>query len=236
MRIAIVDDCRSDEKHLVEMLSSQLEKRGYALVEFDTFSSGEALLEALQPGKYDAIFMDIYMQGLNGIDTAGRVRELDGDVRLFFITSSNEYAAESYALRADYYLLKPVTEASIEGMLNTVSLAAKPHNPVLTMPGGVQCPMQSIQYTEYSNHQITLHLENGQARKVWMAQAEMEKLLGSRDFVTCTKGIIIGLRWVDRLDGTTVVMKDGMRIPVSRSRKNDVKQAHADYLFRLLQN
>lgn len=236
MRIAIVDDRREDGERLKGLLSEQLSAHGMASASFDMYDGGEALLAAFQPGRYDLLFLDICMQGISGIETARGVRERDRDVQLVFITTSNEYAAESYALRADYYILKPVTEESVARMLDSVGLRRQEQSVILMLPGGVQCPKQSIMYTEYSNHQITLYLENRQTRKVWMAQAELERLLGNRDFVTCTKGITIGLRWVDRLEGTTVLMEDGRRIPISRGRKADVKQAHADYLFRLLQS
>ncbi len=236
MRIAIADDRREDAEQLQRLLTAEFARRGFAPADFDLFDGGEALLASMKAGQYDLLFLDIYMGEMDGIATARRVRAMDHDARLVFITTSNDFAAESYALRADYYTLKPVTEASVARMLDDIDLSAPRRNPVLTLPGGVLCPVRSIICTEYSNHQITLHLENGQTRRVWMAQADLENLLDRREFVTCTKGIVIGLRWVDRLDGSTVVMKDGRRIPISRGRKADVKQAHADYLFRLLWN
>lgn len=236
MRIAIVDDRREDAERLRQLLEAEFARRGFAPADFDYYESGEALLAAIPAKQYDLLLLDIYMQAMNGIETARRVREQNRAARLVFITTSNDFAAESYALRADYYTLKPVTGESVARMLDDVDLSSPNQNPVVTLPGGIMCPTRSILFTEYSNHQITLHLENGQTRRVWMAQADLENLLDRREFVTCTKGIVIGLRWVDRLDGSTVVMKDGRRIPISRGRKPDVKQAHADYLFRLLWN
>lgn len=229
MRIAIADDKREDGERIRDLMQARLPSAA-----FDLFDSGEALLKTLQPGQYDLLLLDIYMQGITGIETARRMREVDKKAKLVFITTSNDFAAESYALHADHYLLKPVDEASVDQLLERVHLTERDGDAVLSLPGGIQCPRQSIMYTEYSNHRITLHLENGQARKVWMAQAELEQRLGGADFVTCTKGIIIGLRWVDRLEGATVLMKDGRQIPISRGRKAEVKQAHADYLFRLM--
>ena len=229
MRIAIADDLRADSERLRDLMQVRLPS-----ATFDLFDSGEALLKALWPGRYDLVLLDIYMQGITGIETARRMRETDKNTKLVFITTSNDFAAESYALHADHYLLKPVDEASVNQLLERVKMSDQEEIAVLSLPDGIQCPRQSVMYTEYSNHRITIHLKNGQSHKVWMAQAKLEQLLSGADFVTCTKGIIIGLRWVDRLEGATVLMKDGRQIPISRGRKAEVKQAHADYLFHLM--
>ncbi len=74
----------------------------------DRFSSGEDFLGAFTPGKYDLIFLDIYMDGITGMETAKRIRQTDHDCRIIFITISPEFAVESYNVNASFYLLKPI--------------------------------------------------------------------------------------------------------------------------------
>ena len=107
MRISIVDDRLEDRNALQRELDSALREKGYSVETIDLYSSGEEFLSGFKKGKYDLIFFDIYMEGINGIEAAAEVRKEDKSVRLIFVTTSNDFAAESYSLRADYYLLKP---------------------------------------------------------------------------------------------------------------------------------
>ena len=107
MKIAIIDDLPTDQNTLLTVLPSCFQELGFSIIKLDIFSSGEALLETFQTGSYDILFMDIYMSGITGMETAQRIRELDTSVKIVFISTSNEFAAESYEVHADFYLLKP---------------------------------------------------------------------------------------------------------------------------------
>ena len=84
--------------------------------------------KGFQPGKYELVFLDIFLgRALSGIGTADGCA-LDSRVKLVFVTTSNDFASESYAVRADGYLLKPISRKALEGLLGRM-LAAKKSNP-----------------------------------------------------------------------------------------------------------
>ena len=108
MIIAVVDDTMQDRELLKGMLDQYFS--GHQTVpEIQEFESGEAFLEAYEPGHYDIIFFDIYMGGITGMETASLVYERDKDCRLVFFSSSADYAVDSYRVRAAYYLMKPLS-------------------------------------------------------------------------------------------------------------------------------
>lgn len=76
----------------------------------DEFSSGEALLERFAPAAYDLIFLDQFMEGLSGLDTARRIRARDNLVPLVFVTTSRDHAIDSFGVRACGYLVKPFAD------------------------------------------------------------------------------------------------------------------------------
>ena len=113
MRIAIVDDLDAERAQLKERLVRQLCARGTEaeLLEFD---SGEAFLAAENEQRFSAAFLDIYMEGLSGMEAAKELRKTDADCLLVFTTTSTDHALEGFQVRALHYLVKPFTEADID--------------------------------------------------------------------------------------------------------------------------
>ena len=236
MRIAITDDRREDSAHLERELQTCLGEMGYGQDTIEVYDSGEALLKSFMPGQYDLIFLDIFMDGdLTGIATAREIRKQDSIVRIAFITSSNDFAAESYAVSADYYLLKPYGTTDVLRMLKSIDLSQYEQERYIILPDESKCRLNDIVYTSYSNHKVEIHLTDGETRSVWISQAEMENLLCSRgEFATCTKGIIVNLGQIMNIDEDAVYLQGGAVVPTSRARRAELRQMHADYLFRNL--
>ena len=233
MRAAIVDDRTDDRETLFRELDSVLRERGYTVDSIDAFSSGEEFLDAYEKGRYDLIFFDIYMDGINGIQAASEVRRVDRNVKIIFVTTSNDFAAESYSLRADYYLLKPFVHDDIVKALTIIDMADYERQRVVVFPDESKCLLHDIIYSEYYNHKIILRLKNGQKKKIRISQTQMESLLCSNDFfVTCTKGMIVNLEYVKRIDDGMIFLEEDYQVPVSRRRMADIKKAHAAYLFQ----
>ena len=177
MRAAIIDDRAEDRAILHRELDTILRERGYGVEGIDLFSGGEEFLAKFSGGRYDLVFLDIYMEGINGIQTAREIRRTDKNVRLIFVTTSNDFAAESYELRADYYLLKPFVHADIIKALAVIDLADYEKQRTVALPDGSTCLLHDIVFSEYYNHKIILHLKGGQTRNLRASQAAMESIL-----------------------------------------------------------
>ena len=123
MRIAIVDDNHTDRIFLREGLERILLKRNIENSEIHIFNSAEDILEYLkneQETFFDLIFMDIYMEKLTGVDAAREIRKKDKKVKIVFITTSNEFASESYEVRAEDYLIKPYDKTRLENVMDRI--------------------------------------------------------------------------------------------------------------------
>ena len=108
MRVAIIDDLSLCREEMRKCLYRYLEEN-YAGEEpvIKEFAGGEEFLSCFVPEVWDIIFIDQYMTGISGIDTARKIRETDRLVALVFVTTSESHAIESYGVRACGYLLKP---------------------------------------------------------------------------------------------------------------------------------
>lgn len=236
MRIAIVDDLAREAETLRRSIMTYIQASHAPAPDIVLFESGEALLaDCREDGAvYDLVFMDIFMEGMTGISAAESLRhDFGSNLQLVFVSSSNDFAAESYRLRADYYLKKPYTDEDIRHMFSCLDLAEFRKNRYVTLPKTGRVMLSQIIYTEYHQHVITLFLEDGSTRKERMGQADLENLLCTdEDFCICNRGIIVNLTKAERLEGGMLIMQSGDCIPVSRRRENAVREQLADSLFR----
>ena len=117
MKIAIVDDIQKEAETLSAFLH-EYETQNQIRLEVDCYTSAEEILQIIQPGRFDLIFMDIYMGGMNGIEAAERIRAADENVLLTFLTTSREHMPEAFHLHVYDYILKPAEQKTIFRLLD----------------------------------------------------------------------------------------------------------------------
>lgn len=117
MNIAICDDEILFTRELSSLLTHWAEKNDFSLTLYP-YSNGDDLLTALRTIPVDLIFLDIIMPLLNGIDTAREIRSMGLTVPVIFLTSSREFALDSYDVKAFHYLLKPVNTLKLFSVMD----------------------------------------------------------------------------------------------------------------------
>lgn len=117
MRIAICDDeerCLTDTKLMLENWSAATSSQ----LKIDCFDNGDSLIRKNGIIRYDIIFLDIVMPLLNGMDTAKELHDRDKTVKIIFLTSSPEFALQSYSVKATDYCLKPTTYQRLKEIMD----------------------------------------------------------------------------------------------------------------------
>ncbi len=232
MKIAIVDDEPKELRNLSETINCQLSSMGYPSVTSDAFSNAEDFFVYWKKGAYELIVLDIYMEGMSGIDAARKIRETDGDVFIVFCTESNEFASESYEVNAHYYLRKPFTEKNISDMLYRLDFKSRESRRFIELPDGRQLVLRNVIYTEYYNHVVTVHNKYGGDTRVRISQTSFEQLLcGYTYFFRICKGIVVNFYEVINYSKNIFVMSDGSTVSVSRRREKEVRDAYTDFCF-----
>lgn len=233
MNIAVIDGIAADRDLLSGMIKMLFTKTGCPISAIRQFSSGEDFLKEFKADKYDIIFLDIYLKGLNGIETAEKVRLFDQSVKLVFSTSSNDFASESYAVCADGYILKPYKEGDLLRIASRLHLPSAERKRVLTLPDGQTIELFSILYTSYSGHYVSIYLADGKCVKTRMTQREFSRiLLAYPGFLSCNPGMLVSLKEVGELEQDCFIMSNGFRVPISRRRYCDVKKAYSGFKTR----
>lgn len=228
LRIAIVDD----DIGVYEDLKAYIDGFLGNSAEFSYFPNGEAFLEKRED--FDLIILDIFMGRLTGMDVAREIRKTDGDVKIVFATTSNEFASESYEVNACYYLHKPFGKERVKAMLDRLGIAKIEKMRTLKLPDGTNVRLRDIIYIDCASHCVTLHgkRENTVVR---MNFSEAEPLFCEYPyFYSPTKGIIVNFYEVAARDGTVFKMSDGSLIPISRRKAKEVLDAYSSFLFEKL--
>ncbi len=220
LHIAICEDLQDDAINLKNYIKKTGLKCDLAI-----FESSEKLLDSFFPGKYDIIFMDIYLNNTNtadGIEAVRTIRESDTNVLIAFTTSSCEHALDSYRLGAIKYIEKPVIFENIKEVLE-LSIAKKKNLPTLRfkIKGGGYADIHTdmIMYFEQKQHMIEIHLTDhilSTSQSVKMA--EIEKSLSFPPFIRCHRSFIVNLNYVNKFDKklNSFIMKNGDRVDMRR--------------------
>lgn len=173
------------------------------------------------------------MAGANGIEIARKIRKTDNTVKLVFVTSSNDFASESYAVAASYYLRKPFYKEDLRQMMVRLRLNELEEQKNIILPNGQPLPLNSITYSSFAGHYVTIQLISDEQLRIRCTQKEWEEqILSFPDFILCTKGMIVSLKEVERLETSIFIMKNNAYIPISRRKYQEVKQAYSDFLIK----
>lgn len=236
MKIALVDDEVIQLQNLRNLLATELQRMTSSTPHhIDAFRSGQSFLDHWQPGSYDIIILDIFMGELTGVDVAKRIRLADPAVKLVFCSHSNEFAAESYQVNAQYYLVKPATPGSIANMLSRLNLELIQMNQAITLPDGHDVVLRHILYTEYYNHVVTIYFKNGQTHKLRINHSQLEEILLPYGYIySPTKGILVNFHEVLSISEDSLTLSNGMVLPISRRKSKDVQSAFAKFRFQKL--
>ncbi|MBU3874915.1 LytTR family DNA-binding domain-containing protein [Faecalicatena sp. AGMB00832] len=233
MKAAVIDDlaeCREEATNALRRYFHENYAGETPVIE--EFKDGEEFLSAFIPGGYDLIFIDQYMSGLSGIETAQRIREADRLAALIFITTSREHAVESFRVRACGYLVKPYTYEDFERTMTLCGIE-KIRNARFIQIGDVKILLRDILWCSQDDHYVQIHTQSRSILRFRIAFKRFTALLSPYpQFLTCYKGCIVNMERVEQIDGLDFVIDTGDKVPFSQRDKRKLETMFHSYLFQ----
>lgn len=232
--IAICDDLESEQISLARMVQSYA--RAHQLtVRLRFFSSGESLLDALKGQEpIHLLFLDIYMPGLSGVETARRIRASGSELAIIFATTSQDHGLDSFDVQASDYLVKPFREEDVTASLDWFfsHLPAPLRLLSIYSEGEWQnIPLSSIYYIDVYDHQSRIHTAQG----VIVARRgldDLESAIDSRDFLRCHRSFLVNLNHVEGIESSDFRMEDQTLVPISAANAARIRSQFIDWTYR----
>lgn len=232
IRIGIVEDDAGAIDRLLSHLDRFQRDHGEKF-HIGAFRDGADILAEYRPD-WDILFLDVQMPRVDGMTAARRIREVDSEVIIVFITSSPHYAVSGYEVDALNYLLKPVTYAAFEHEMSRIQTRLRRRSRrelLFTATDGVhhRVAVDDVRYVESVRHRVDLFTLDATFSIATTLKA-MEAELAGDGFLRCHSGLLVNLRHVTGIDGSDCRIRGGGTLPISRPRKREFYAALAEYV------
>lgn len=233
MWIAICDDIQKELQTIRAAFDTYAKAHSKLHFDIDEYHTAEDVLKAVEKGKiYDIALLDICMPGVLGTEAAEEMLAKSPDMSIIFLTTSNEYAVEAFALNATHYLLKPFTQEQFDAALDRAVKKAESEDflSLACVDGMYRVCIRDIVSIESQNHYLLLGLSSGETLRLRMKLSQMfEEMQLYPEFIRVGASYIVNLSFVRKISGNVLEMRSGAKISIPRRRSEEVQKMYMDF-------
>lgn len=228
LKIALCDDDRTALPVIAGAVESAFRNREIR-TEIRCFQTGKELLEALTTTRFDLILLDIDLPEMDGIQVALRIREMGQNAPLVFVSECENRVFEAFETQ-------PMTFVRKSNFLNDLATMVRLYMKFRvqdkndeyvefeTRKGLMNLKIRDIHYIEGDRNYQLLHMEGtAEPIQVKLTMDKLEEALESRGFIRIHKGYMVNCRFIQRIQNTTLSLRDGVELPIGRSKMGEVK-------------
>lgn len=233
--LALCEDSSEDRKRTHQYLKEYFSENPGQYV-LEDFSSGEQFLSQVKPYQFQMVIFDVEMSGINGVETANRLRKQDRSVVIAFATAHPGYVFSSFQAEPIQYLLKPVKKDSFWEFMdraleriqekNTRSYTLSFNNVIYNIP------VSDILYFE-SEKRTVCAVTMGERYPFYAKLNDVEKEDCLKNFIRCHQSFLVNPEYVSRISNDSILLLNGNRIIISRGKANVVKNSYMFYVGNL---
>lgn len=236
IKIAFCDDDMEVLHQMNELLDRYRVERNEDIT-YAAFQSPFELLTEIEKGiRPDILFLDVVMPGQNGMDVAKEIRQYDTNMKIIFLTSSPEFAVESYSVGAYFYQLKPIWEESFFRLMDAVLAECekkKKNSLILRSKDGItRIDLQQLEYCEVLGRKLLFHLENG---AVLESAGSLDDLAGQlmqhSNFFRPHRSFLVNMEYIQNISSRSIKMVNDAEIPIPHGKCSEVKNTYMEYAF-----
>lgn len=236
IKIAFCDDDMEVLHQMNELLDRYRVERNEDIT-YAVFQSPFELLTEIEKGiRQDILFLDVVMPGQNGMDVAKEIRQYDTNMKIIFLTSSPEFAVESYSVGAYFYQLKPIWEESFFRLMDAVLAECekkKKNSLILRSKDGItRIDLQQLEYCEVLGRKLLFHLEDG---AVLESAGSLDDLAGQlmqySNFFRPHRSFLVNMEYIQNISSRSIKMVNDAEIPIPHGKCSEIKNTYMEYAF-----
>ncbi len=235
MKIAICDDSTIDREVVSDCLHQYFTEHSVPYT-VHSYESGSQLYYDIQDGAYfDLLFLDIYMNEVHGMDIARNLRKLNYTGKIVFLTSTAEFAVDSYEVQASGYLLKPHDYRKLCDLLDRIVdktnvgvFAVSVRNMVYSIP------YNEIVYVESQNNICILHRSDGTNYTVYKKLCEIEQQLNDSRFLRSHRSYLVNMSYIAEVD-KQFVLTTGDAVLIRQRSLKEIRTVYQGFAARRIE-
>lgn len=240
LRIAICDDMPDHLEKIKSGVMQYFTAYPEETTEIFTYNNPLIFLESLdKTGGFDILLLDICMPGIDGTQVAAEIRKRGDKTEIIFLTTSDEFAVDAFALKAAHYLVKPFTQAQIcealdRAMVNFASGQVSKIALKLTGGGTRALELNEILWIESRNHAQIVFLKEGiseEARESLSQLFSVLEELSPGQFVSPCKGYLVNQKAIRTIEPKKLIMRSGQELPLARGVFREFTDRYFAYMF-----
>ena len=236
IKAAFCDDDLPVLNEMICLLEQYRVKRNQD-IEYTAFHSSLELLAEIEKGvRFDVLFLDVIMPGENGISAAKEIRQYDNVVKIIFLTSSSEFAVQSYTVGAYFYQIKPINEESFFRLMDSVIATCgreRESSLILRCKSGItRIDLDRLEYCEVIGRTLLFHMDNGMLLE---SVGSLDELCGQlapyENFLRPHRSFLINMEYIQSISYKAVKMDSHAEIPIPHGKCSEVKNTYLAYAF-----
>lgn len=233
LKIAHCDDMEQDRNNILFALS-QIEEKWNEKFDIKSFSSGEDLCADIEKNHYDIILLDILMNGIDGVETATRVRNNGDESLIIFISSYDERVKELFDFGTIAFIDKPVDINQLEKVLIKANDIIKKKNDIFfsyEKNGATQhLPINDIVYLESKRNKIYIQTNKNMESFYGTITSVWQQLKVNRQFIMPHRSFIFNLKYVIIKSDKVIIRKTGEEYNIGLKYKENTQERYLDYI------
>lgn len=240
LRIAICDDLQDQLQKIKAAVSQYFDAFPEVQTEIFTYNNPLIFLDSLdKTGGFDILLLDVCMPGIDGTQVAAEIRKRKDKSEIIFVTTSDEFAVDAFALKAAHYLVKPFTQAQFcEALDRAMVQFAAGQAPKLALKltgGGTRAlELNEILWIESRDHVQTVFLKDGNSEEARESLSQLLSVLDEQSqgqFVSPYKGYLVNQKAIRTVAPKEIIMRSGHAIPLARGTFREFSDRYFAYMF-----
>ena len=230
MNIAICDD----DRNYRELISSYVkESEVFSNCRISEFDSSEALLASLSKNSvFDIILLDVEMGKMNGIEAGKRLKKVDPNCIIIYVSSFPKYAIDSFDNEPLHYILKPINKDKFFEVLrkakNKMNRLYEKYN-ITHKDGVISIYIKDILYIEYYRKHLIFHCTDKEYETIGKVKDVVDRLENS-GFILINQAILVNAHYIKQISKLDITLNNNEKLMISVRKKSDVIKYYTRYL------